>query len=73
MGGRTAASKYYALSQQVRKHSEQGFGWAKTVGPLRKLPLITLPKVQAWVSWIFAAYNLIRIGGTGQWGHPSPT
>lgn len=71
--GRTAAGRHYAISQRVRKRIEQGFGWAKTVGPLRKLPLRTLPKVQAWVSWTFAAYNLIRIGGIGQWWHPSPT
>lgn len=71
--GRTATGKHYAISQQVRKRIEQGFGWAKTVGPLRKLPLTTLPKVQAWVSWTFAAYNLIRIGGIGQWWAPSPS
>lgn len=71
--GRTAAGKHYAISQQVRKRIEQGFGWAKTVGPLRKLPLRTLPKVHAWVSWTFATYNLIRLGGIGQWWDPAPT
>lgn len=50
-----------ALSQQKRKLVEQGFGWIKGVGGLRKLrhrggPLVT---------WIFtftaAAYNIVRM------------
>jgi hypothetical protein len=32
-----------------------------------------LAKVNAWVHWNFAAYNLIRLGGIGQWWNPSPT
>ena len=57
----------------MRKRIEQGFGWAKTIGDLRKLPLLGLPKVSAWVNWNFAAYNLIRLGGIGEWWNPSPT
>lgn len=71
--GRTARGKGYAISQQVRKRIEQGFGWAKTVGDLRKLPVIGLGKVRAWTTWNFAAYNLIRLGGIGAWWDPSPT
>lgn len=71
--GRTARGKRYAISQQVRKRIEQGFGWVKTVGDLRKLPVISLSKVQAWATWNFAAYNLIRLGGIGSWWTPSPT
>lgn len=71
--GRTARGKGYAISQQVRKRIEQGFGWAKTVGDLRKLPVIGLGKVRAWATWNFAAYNLIRLGGIGAWWDPSPT
>jgi hypothetical protein len=26
-----------------------------------------------WVTWTFAAYNLIRLGGIGEWWEPSPT
>lgn len=70
---RTARSKGYAMSQVVRKRIEQGFGWSKTIGGLRKLALTRLPKVRAWVTWTFAAYNLIRIGGIGGWWNPSPT
>lgn len=71
--GRTARGKGYAISQQVRKRIEQCFGWVKTVGDLRKLPLIGLDKVRAWTTWNFAAYNLIRLGGIGGWWNPSPT
>lgn len=71
--GRHARSSGYAMSQQVRKRIEQGFGWVKTVGALRKLPLIGLDAVRGWVTWNFAAYNLIRLGGIGQWWDPSPT
>ena len=65
--------KGYAMSQKVRKRIEQGFGWIKTIGGLRKLPLVALPTVRGWVTWTFAAYNLIRLGGIGEWWDPSPT
>ncbi|MEY2153096.1 IS5 family transposase [Rhodanobacter sp. 115] len=70
---RKARGKGYAMSLQVRKRIEQGFGWIKTVGGLDKLPLVSLPKVRGWVTWTFAAYNLIRLGGIGEWWNPSPT
>ncbi len=70
---RSANGKGYKMSLQVRKRIEQGFGWVKTVGDLRKLPLRGLAKVSAWAHWNFAAYNLIRIGGIGEWWNPSPT
>lgn len=71
--GRHARSSGYAMSQQVRKRIEQGFGWVKTVGALRKLPLIGLHAVRGWVTWNFAAYNLIRLCGLGEWWDTSPT
>ena len=58
--GRTTRHPGYAVSQQKRKLVEQGFGWMKTIGGLRKLrhrggPLVT---------WVFtftaAAYNIVR-------------
>ncbi len=58
---RTTRHAGYAVSQQKRKLVEQGFGWMKTTGGLRKLrhrggPLVT---------WIFiftaAAYNIVRL------------
>lgn len=59
--GRTTRHPGYALSQQKRKLVEQGFGWMKTIGGLRKLrhrggPLVT---------WVFtftaAVYNIVRL------------
>ncbi|HVZ31151.1 MAG TPA: IS5 family transposase [Polyangiaceae bacterium] len=71
--GRTARATGYAMSQPCRKRIEQGFGWVKTIGGLRKLPLVGIDAVRGWVTWTFAAYNLIRLGGIGQWWDPSPT
>jgi transposase len=58
---RTTRHPGYAISQQKRKLVEQGFGWMKTVGGLRKLrhrggPLVT------WVfTFIAAVYNIVRL------------
>ncbi|OZB69236.1 MAG: IS5/IS1182 family transposase, partial [Lysobacterales bacterium 13-68-4] len=40
----------YAISQKVRKRIEQGFGWIKTIGGLRKLPMVGLTAVRGWVT-----------------------
>jgi transposase len=48
-------------------------GLVKTFGSLSKLPRVGLERVRGWVAFNFAAYNLIRIGGIGQWWDPSPT
>jgi transposase len=70
---RKARGKGYVISLQVRKRIEQGFGWVKTIGGLDKLPMVSLEKVRGWVIWSFASYNLIRLGGIGEWWSPSPT
>lgn len=70
---RAARGNGYKMSIQVRKRIEQGFGWAKTIGDLRKLPLVGMARVHGWVAWNFAAYNLVRLGGIGEWWVPSPT
>lgn len=71
--GRRAKGTGYAMSLQRRKRIEQSFGWVKTIGGLRKLPLVGIDAVRSWVTWTFAAYNLIRIGGIAEWWNPSPT
>lgn len=63
----------YAISQQVRKRIEQPFGWCKVFGGLRKLMRIGLPDVKAWTLWVFATYNLVRIGGLEDWWEPALT
>lgn len=61
------------MSLRIRKRIEQAFGWIKTIGGLRKLPMVSLAKVRGWVTWTFAAYSLIRLGGINAWWIPSPT
>ena len=59
--GRTTSHPGYAISQRVRKRIEQTFGWAKTVGSLRKLR----HRGRETVNWVFtfemATYNLVRM------------
>jgi transposase len=59
--GRTTRHPGYAVSQRVRKRIEEGFGWIKTVGNLRK----TRHRGTARVGWLFtlvaAACNLVRL------------
>jgi IS5 family transposase len=46
---------------------EQIFGWAKTVGGLRKTRFIGLVKVKAQTVFTFAAYNLTRMATIFGW------
>jgi transposase len=59
--GRTTRHPGYAVSQRKRKLVEQGFGWMKTVGGLRKLRHRGGPRI----TWIFtftaAVYNIVRL------------
>jgi transposase len=59
--GRTTRHPGYGVSQRVRKRIEEGFGWIKTVGGLRK----TRHRGTARVGWMFtltaAACNLVRL------------
>ena len=58
---RTTRHGGYDVSQRKRKLVEQGFGWMKTVGGLRKLR----HRGGALVTWVFtftaAAYNIVRL------------
>jgi IS5 family transposase len=58
---RTTRHAGYVISQQKRKLVEQGFGWMKTIGGLRKLR----HRGGALVTWVFtftaAAYNIVRM------------
>jgi transposase len=58
---RTTRHPGYAISQRKRKLIEQGFGWMKTVGTLRKLR----HRGVALARWVFtfnsAAYDLVRM------------
>ena len=56
-----AASEGYAISQQKRKLIEQGFGWAKYVGPIRQVMVRGIKKVHQLFVLTMAAYNLVRM------------
>lgn len=59
--GRTIRHKGYAISQKKRKRVEEIFGWAKTVGMLRKAKV----RGKAKIDWLFtmciAVFNLVRM------------
>ena len=58
---RTTRHPGYAVSQQKRKLVEQGFGWMKTIGGLRKLRHRGGPLI-AWIfTFTAAAYNIVRM------------
>jgi transposase len=59
--GRTTRHPGYAISQQKRKLVEQGFGWMKTIGGLRKLRHRSGPLVQWIFTFTAAAYNIVRM------------
>jgi IS5 family transposase len=59
--GRTTRHAGYARSQQKRKLVEQGFGWMKTIGGLRKLRHRGGPLVEWVFTFTAAAYNIVRM------------
>ena len=59
--GRTIRHPGYRVSQRFRKRIEEAFGWAKTVGGLRKVKHRGQPRVAFQTTLTFAAYNLVRM------------
>lgn len=58
---RTTRHPGYDVSQRIRKRIEEGFGWGKTIGGLRR-PKYRSRKKLAWhFTLVAAAYNLIRL------------
>jgi len=58
---RTTRHPGYAISQRFRKRVEEGFGWLKTIGLLRKLRHRGTDRVDWIVVFSTAIYNLVRI------------
>jgi IS5 family transposase len=58
---RTTRHPGYAISQQKRKLVEQGFGWMKTIGGLRKLRHRGGPLVDWIFTFTATAYNIVRM------------
>ena len=52
------ASDSYVISKQKRKRIEQGFGWAKFIGPIRQVMVCGLKKVDQLFVLTMAAYKL---------------
>ena len=61
-----AATEGYAISPQKRKLIEQGFGWAKLIGPMRQVMVRGLDKVDQLFVLTMAAYKLTRMRTLGQ-------
>jgi transposase len=58
---RTTRHPGYTVSQQKRKLVEQGFGWMKTIGGLRKLRHRGGPLIEWIFTFTAAAYNIVRL------------
>ena len=59
--GRTTRHAGYHVSQRKRKLVEQGFGWMKTVGGLRKLRHRGIALVDWQLTFAATAYTLVRL------------
>jgi len=59
--GRTTRHAGYTISQRFRKRIEEGFGWMKTIGGMRKPKYRSREKVAWSFTFAAAAYDLIRI------------
>ena len=61
MSDNIATTDGYVISHQNRKLIEQGFGWAKFMGPIRQVMVRGLKRVDQLFSLTMAAYNLTRM------------
>ena len=61
-----ANTEGYGVSMQKRKLIEQGFGWAKFIGPIRQVMVRGIKKVEQVFMMTMAAYNLVRMRTLGQ-------
>ena len=65
LDGRTTRTAAYAWSQKVRKQIEEGFGWIKTIGGLRKTRFKGVGRTQLCAYFVGAACNLVRMARLG--------
>jgi len=59
--GRTTRHAGCQVSIRIRKRIEEAFGWAKTIGGLRKMRHRGLPKGDWQFVLAVTAYNLVRL------------
>jgi IS5 family transposase len=63
--GRTTSHPNYTVSQRIRKRIEEGFGWMKTIGRMRKTMYRGVEKIAWQLELHAAAYNLVRMKNLG--------
>lgn len=61
LDGRTTRHIGYQVSQRIRKRVEEIFGWAKTIGGLRKTRFRGVERNQLLTYLVGATYNLLRM------------
>ena len=59
--GRTTRHKTYQISQRKRKRIEEIFGWAKTIGVIRKAKMRGREKIDWLFTMNIAVFNLVRM------------
>lgn len=59
--GRTTRHEGYSVSQRKRKRVEEIFGWAKTVGLIRKAKVRGREKIDWLFTMCIAVFNLVRM------------
>ena len=63
--GRTSSDHGYNVSQTIRMRIEERFGWATTVGGIRKSRFVGKEKLNSQFVHTFAAYNLVLMRNLG--------
>jgi transposase len=58
---RTTRHSGYGVSQRIRKRIEEGFGWGKEIGPLRRIRVRGRERVDMVFAFTAAACNLVRL------------
>lgn len=65
--GRQQSCEAYRVSQRIRKRVEEIFGWAKTIGGLRRARHVGRWKIGQQALLVGAAYNLLRLARLAPW------
>ena len=59
--GRTTRHAGYSVSQKIRKRIEEIFGWAKTVGGMRKMRVVGQLNTEGYLLYALAAFDMVRM------------
>jgi IS5 family transposase len=70
--GRMRRGKGYVVSQIVRKRIEEIFGWAKTIGGLRRTRYRGVERSHAAGQYVVASLNLLRMAKLMLTAPPNP-